>query len=227
VMRIVIPKLAKDQGLVAAFQTDNLDTLRRQKFSESLENAFISSASDFYSVLNRMSSEPDFRRLLTEFALGEFKRGLDSSDLVPFDKARNDHIGAIADRGRKYVAAQFGESAKWIAINSAIWSAVREHEGFEIKLSDVDGVASVAGSEANDVLAVLALFSRPSSGLLKMEYVSAGPDGNTSWPNEEVVKQLRGWWRERTISDHAWREWAENVVVKWSPTTIEEAQRGA
>ena len=80
VMRIVIPKLAKDQGLVAAFQTDNLASLQRQKFTESLENAFISSASDFYGVLNRMSSEPDFKRLLTEFALAEFMRGLQSSE---------------------------------------------------------------------------------------------------------------------------------------------------
>jgi type I restriction enzyme R subunit len=80
VMSIVIPKLAKDQGLVAAFQTDNLATLQKQKFAESLENAFISSASDFYGVLNRMSAEPDFKRLLTEFALGEFMRGLQLSD---------------------------------------------------------------------------------------------------------------------------------------------------
>jgi len=76
VMRIVIPKLVKDEGLIAAFKTENLDALRRQKFSESLENAFIASASDFYDVLNRMSAEPDFRRLLTEFAMGEFRRGL-------------------------------------------------------------------------------------------------------------------------------------------------------
>lgn len=80
VMRIVIPKLAKDAGLIAAFLTNNLETLRKQKFAESLENAFISSASDFYSVLNRMSAEPDFKRLLTEFALAEFKRGLEKPE---------------------------------------------------------------------------------------------------------------------------------------------------
>ena len=80
VMTIVIPKLTKDPGLVAAFQTDNLETLRKQKFAENLENAFIASASDFYSVLNRMSSEPDFKRLLTEFALGEFKRDLKGTE---------------------------------------------------------------------------------------------------------------------------------------------------
>jgi type I restriction enzyme R subunit len=78
VLSIVIPKLAKDAGLIAAFQTNNLETLRKQKFADSLEIAFISSAGDFYSVLNRMSSEPDFKRLLTEFALVEFKRGLEN-----------------------------------------------------------------------------------------------------------------------------------------------------
>src|SRR5665811_1548686 len=52
VMSIVIPKLANDQGLVAAFQTDNLASLQKQKFAESLENAFLSSASDFYGMLN-------------------------------------------------------------------------------------------------------------------------------------------------------------------------------
>jgi len=77
VMKIVIPKLAKDAGLIAAFQTNNLETLRKQKFADSLEKAFISSAGDFYSVLNRMSAEPDFKRALTEFALVEFKRGLE------------------------------------------------------------------------------------------------------------------------------------------------------
>jgi hypothetical protein len=63
----------KDEGLIAAFVTNNLETLRKQKFAESLKNAFISSASDFYTVLNGMSAVPDFKRLLTEFALGEFR----------------------------------------------------------------------------------------------------------------------------------------------------------
>ncbi len=60
------------------FLTNNIESLRKQKFADSLESVFISSAGDFYSVLNRMSKEPDFKRLLTEFALAEFKKGLES-----------------------------------------------------------------------------------------------------------------------------------------------------
>ena len=78
VMSIVIPKLVKDAGLIAAFQqSNNQAALLKQRFADSLETAFISSAGDFYSVLNRMSDEPDFKRVLTEFALREFKRGLE------------------------------------------------------------------------------------------------------------------------------------------------------
>lgn len=46
--------LTVDAGLIAAFQTNNLESLRRLKFADSLKNAFISSARDFYSVLNRI-----------------------------------------------------------------------------------------------------------------------------------------------------------------------------
>src|SRR5271157_5998394 len=46
-----IPKLASDAGLIAAFQTNNLETLRKQKFAESLENAFISSV--FFLMIRR------------------------------------------------------------------------------------------------------------------------------------------------------------------------------
>ncbi|MBN1292381.1 MAG: type I restriction endonuclease subunit R, partial [Candidatus Latescibacteria bacterium] len=76
VMRIVMPKLVKDEGLVSAYHTDNLDSLRKQKFSDSLEKALIDSAGDFLGVLNRMSDQPDFKRLFEEFVLGEFKKNL-------------------------------------------------------------------------------------------------------------------------------------------------------
>ncbi len=82
VVKIVVPKLVKDEGLKAAFQTDNLESLRRQKFSASLEDALIASASDFYGVLNRMYEQPDFKQLFEEFVLGEFRRGLEAKEVA-------------------------------------------------------------------------------------------------------------------------------------------------
>ena len=76
VMLLVLPKLAQDQGLVSAYTTDNLETLRKQRFAESLEKALLASAGDFLGVLNKMSELPDFKRLFETFMLAEFKRTL-------------------------------------------------------------------------------------------------------------------------------------------------------
>jgi hypothetical protein len=222
VMRIVIPKLAKDQGLVAAFQTDNLETLRRQKFSESLENAFIASASDFYSVLNRMSVEPDFKRLLTDFALAEFKRGLHSTEAAADFQNEDGTLKTISKRADVYVSQHFGSTSKWTAINSAVWHVIGERKSHAMTLTDVDEVASVVPADSNDVLAVLALLSRPASGFLTMQYSAKNSDGDEKVAKEEVARNLRAWWKDKKIDDDAWRAWAGKVIVKWSPAMLNE-----
>jgi hypothetical protein len=220
VMSIVIPKLARDQGLVAAFQTENLAMLQKQKFAESLENAFISSASDFYGVLNRMSAEPDFKRLLTDFALAEFMRGLRTSDAAMSTAPAVDRIRALGNRAKSYVSQHFGRSLKWSAINSAVWSAIAERADSGLTLLDVDEIAKTSSTESNEVLSVLALLSCPTSGLLKMEYAEKDGAGNASVTKDEVTRQLRGWWREKTITDDEWRSWAGKIIVKWIPADL-------
>jgi hypothetical protein len=214
VMRIVIPKLVNDEGLVAAFQTNNIESLRRQKFADSLENAFISSAGDFYAVLNRMATEPDFKRLMTEFALGEFKRGLAGAEAAKTQGSGARMFDSQENRAKAYVARQFGGEVKWARINAALWEAMRKRTEHSITLTSVDSVAKVAGSEPNDVLAVLALFSRPGLGLLALEYSS---DSDTKVSREQLAQNLKAWWKDREMTDDQWRSWAGRVVVKWSP----------
>jgi type I restriction enzyme R subunit len=222
VMRIVIPKLANDQGLVAAFQTDNLETLRRQKFAESLENAFIASASDFYSVLNRMSAEPDFKRLLTEFALREFKRGLQSPGAAVDSPNETRTVEVLSKRANAYVSQNFGPTVKWTAINSAVWRIIDERKNHEITLTDVDEVAKTVHADSSEVLAVLALLSRPASGLLTMRYRADDADGAEKVSKEDMATHLKAWWRDKKIDDDAWRAWAGKVIVKWSPAMSNE-----
>jgi hypothetical protein len=217
VMRIVIPKLTRDQSLVAAFQTDNLETLRKQKFAESLENAFIASASDFYSVLNRMSVEPDFRRLLTEFALGEFKRELGSANAGLDPPEQLKAFDLLAKRATAYISQQLGADLKWSAINSAVWSAIRQRADHAISLTEIDEMAKIASVESDEVLAVLALLSRPASGLLEMRYFTDEHDGAATVSKEEVASHLTSWWKKREIDDDAWRAWAGKVIVRWAP----------
>ena len=215
VMKIVIPKLAKDAGLIAAFQTNNLETLRKQKFADSLENAFISSAGDFYAVLNRMSAEPDFKRLLTEFALVEFKREIGNQEVVEALKTDYTFVDQSM-RSRKQIQQHFGTEPKWTAINSAVWKAITAAKDHDLTLSDVDALATELFLESSDVLAVLALLTRQGSGPLKMEYVAYADGESSMIAKDEVTKKLRAWWKDKSVSEEEWRSWAEGVAVRWS-----------
>jgi type I restriction enzyme, R subunit len=221
VMKIVIPKLAKDASLIAAFQTNNLETLRKQKFADSLENAFISSAGDFYAVLNRMSAEPDFKRLLTEFALVEFKREIGNQEVIEALKA-DYRFADHSAQSKKQVLQHFGTEPKWTAINSAVWSAITAAKDHVLTLSDVDGVATEIAVEPNDVLAVLALLSRQGSGLMKMDYVAYGNGDSSTIAKDEVTKKLRAWWKDKSISEEEWRSWAQGIHVCWLVAEVTE-----
>ena len=97
-----------------------------------------------------------------------------------------------------------------------------ESKNHEMTLTDVDEVARMAAADSNEVLAVLALLSRPASGFLAMQYFANVPDGAEKVSKEDVAKHLRAWWRDKKIDDDTWRNWAGNVIVKWSPTPLKE-----
>jgi type I restriction enzyme R subunit len=226
VLSIVIPKLTKDASLIAAFQTNNLETLRKQKFADSLENAFISSAGDFYAVLNRMSTEPDFKRLLTEFALGEFKKTLAPTENQLSEKTSETPIDILSLQALNYIFKHFGEDARWLRINSAIWTAIHESNSQEFWLSQLDELANEAHAEADDVLAVLALLSRKNVTFLRMKYIDSSDDSVTEAISDENVSQrLKAWWKNKTLDNTAWRTWAGGVLVKWSLATTQEGER--
>src|SRR5204863_1084996 len=126
----------------------------------------------------------------------------------------------LVKRSETYVAQQFGSDVKWVAINSAAWSAIAAHKDHALTLTGVDAVAKIASAEPNDVLAVLALLSRPETGLLKMEYLGNRGDNASQVSKEEVVNRLRAWWKDKTLSDDEWHSWAGNIVVKWRAAEV-------
>lgn len=225
VMKIVIPKLNRDEGLIAAFRTNNLESLRRQKFSESLESAFIASASDFYDVLNRMSVEPDFKRLLTEFALSEFKRSLEADTAlgdIPTLPGSRGHINNVEERSLSYIVKHLGNDSKWESINYGIWEIIESKDEPIFMLSDVESVAGDVGSEPDEVLAVLALLSRSSAQFLKMEYLILGDDQEEEISPSEVGRRIKAWWKDKSLPDEEWKRWASSTRVQWRSVTQEE-----
>jgi hypothetical protein len=155
-------------------------------------------------------------------AYGLYVRSFDATTEQIDDEPERQHETVLSVRlangARNFVSEQFGRDRKWTAINSAVWSAIRDRIDEELTLADVDQVAKASSAESNEVLAVLALLSRPASGLLKMEYVVNGESGKASLSGHKITKNLRGWWKDKTINDDEWRSWAGKVIVKWSPS---------
>ena len=114
----------------------------------------------------------------------------------------------------QYLTQSLGVDPKWSKINSAVWSAIQERPKPELRPSDVDRLAEITASDPNDVLAVLALLSRPDAGLLTMEYFEE--EGKSVSP-KDVVEHLRAWWREKKLGESAWQDWAGKVFLRWRP----------
>jgi hypothetical protein len=122
-------------------------------------------------------------------------------------------------RSRKYVSQQFGADVKWAAINSALWSAISARKDHALTLTGVDAVAKTASAEPNEVLAVLALLSRPGAQMLKMEFRESSTDG-TEISQKDFAEKLAGWWKKKTLSEPEWRSFATQAKVRWVPVGV-------
>lgn len=123
-------------------------------------------------------------------------------------------------QARIALARHFGNDEKWSWINQAIWQTVGSSDRRAFTISDIDPIADAASSSSDEVLAVLALLSSPSIHLLQMEFRSKD---DKAVPSSDFVIKLRDWWKNRSISEEDWREWAASIEVRWIPIIEESA----
>jgi type I restriction enzyme R subunit len=60
VVNAIKGKLEADDGLKAAFKTDSVEFLRRQKLQDSIKDAFLSNADEFLSFMSKTETDPGF-----------------------------------------------------------------------------------------------------------------------------------------------------------------------
>jgi hypothetical protein len=123
----------------------------------------------------------------------------------------SDHI---RERAGKYIAMQFGVDAQWAKLNNEIWTVMRTNNDHAFHLADIEAVAMAAACDTQDVLAVLALFSRPSAQLIRMDLQSEA-HGGRKITTQEFIGRLTDWWKNKSITDNEWRDWAGGVKVRW------------
>lgn len=65
-----------------------------------------------------------------------------------------------------------------------------------------------------ETLAVIAVLSKPTINFLKMEFQTNGI-GSECVTQDDFINNLKKWWRDKTLSDDEWNEWASNISVAW------------
>jgi hypothetical protein len=141
------------------------------------------------------------------------------SDLSAPDARLTSHASSIS-----YLNKHLGADPKWARINRKVWSMLDTDPEHALRLSEVDVIAQETSSEPEEVLAVLALLSRRTSALLKMECLERNSTGLKEISNSEVIARLRAWWREKSLSEEQWERWASATVVRWRAARREDAR---
>ncbi|MCP4698451.1 MAG: DEAD/DEAH box helicase family protein [Gammaproteobacteria bacterium] len=122
------------------------------------------------------------------------------------------------DRNRieAYITSQLGDAAKWSRLNRGIWDLIDFRGDHAFYLSDIPDLIVRTDANESDVLAIVAMLSRPSAKILRME-LQSGEQNGAPIPVSDFLKMLTSWWRTKTLSDDEWHNWASNVIVKWIP----------
>jgi hypothetical protein len=133
----------------------------------------------------------------------------------------NPLLNSRARRAGDFITKQLGASPKWGKLNEVLWAVIGKREVPSFSLSDIDHVAKAVACDSNEVLAVLGLLSKPSAGILKMEFRAGSPAG-AEVSQSEFNDKLTDWWRNKSLSDPEWQRWASTTIVRWVPAEENE-----
>jgi hypothetical protein len=115
------------------------------------------------------------------------------------------------------IQRHFGRQAALLRFSRALWRRANLNPNESFRLTNIRATAAEADCDISDALAVLALLSKRSTGLLRMELRGQSP-GEAMIEEEKLAARLQSWLRHRPGSDAEWREWASKVEINWVPT---------
>ena len=121
----------------------------------------------------------------------------------------------ITSTTNDYLSTQFGIEPKWKSINTQIWETISNKPEKELSLQDFSKITEITACSESDILAVIAQLSSLNTGYLKLSYSSA--ISNKAVTQAELNKKIKAWWKDKTLSDEDWKEWASNIHIKWEP----------
>jgi type I restriction enzyme R subunit len=112
----------------------------------------------------------------------------------------------------KSVSKNLGHKPNLAGANDALWAKLESSKQNSISLEDAFSIGSQNEISPEELLALLGLLAHDSSSPLVMQYRHSS--GEIISP-AEFTHHLKKWWREKTMDDDAWHNYANEITVQW------------
>jgi len=202
-----------DQAIYRAARVNTIDDFRLV-FEKAFEGLAIDRMEGNEEIFGRLMGDLVFRRVVSENLLHKIFDAINASNKSSVA------LSNLEDKASVYLRQQLGNVGNWPEINKAIWHTVETNPEHAFSLDDLNRIAGTVSCDPNEVLAVLVLLSRPSAQLIKMNYRRLDGDREINVSPSEMGKQIKAWWKDKTLSDADWEAWATATRVRWVPTTV-------
>ncbi len=143
------------------------------------------------------------------------KTSKSKTDTLKFFKTENTPALLEADI-KRIIKRHYQENSEFNSLGKAIAKSIESVANGEpgsIYFSDLQKIAKEENIELTKVLSLVGLLSNPEYGFMKQEFALI--ENNTSISSKEVYERLRKFFREKSITEKEWSDWAKKVLVKW------------
>jgi hypothetical protein len=208
-----------DKAIYQAAQVNTIDDFRLV-FEKAFEGLAIDRMEGNEEIFGRLMGDAEFRRVVSDDLLHKIFNEINTAVGLPKDVAVQ--LSDLKSKAAEYLRKHLGSIGNWPGINQAIWHTMQASSDVAFFLQDIDKVSRTLPCEPNEVLAILALLSRPSARLIKMDYLRDDGDRKSEISPTEVGKKIKAWWKDKTLSDADWEAWAITTHVRWTPRGMEK-----
>jgi hypothetical protein len=134
------------------------------------------------------------------------------NDVVRFAAERL-RVAAIQAEVVTYLAAQLGP--RWAGVGRRLANHFPSALNHEINFSEFESLAETFQCSLKDVETAVTVLSHPDVGFVERSFVRGHWPNRTVLNPEEVVKNARGFYLEKTLPRNKWSAWAQDVEVVW------------
>lgn len=114
----------------------------------------------------------------------------------------------------KEISNHFGDNLKLDKLSKSIVNSIIEKQSYSLNLSDFNGISEKCDCEIEEIFSIIGLLSNPDKQIIKQEFQLS--DDKETIKVSEVHNKFRKYWKEKSISEKEWLEWAEKIEIKWN-----------